>query len=377
MRKIVLTLLAACFALGGCADSGSATATTAAPATTTYAAVEETETEATSTQAEETSTSHEETKNQEEEAESNESQNSDVSGIIMLIHNYKNFTILSINPNTGSEKIVATFQLDDYTKRVDSDVIAYNPMQRNSYSNLRDRFSSDFSKMVATKYFVENGASHAGWVDSSGKFFDATEALGEAAKSDFDIPQSYCGYGFTDNGLFAYCLIESQNSALGTTYSYHYAPLNNLTEGASWKIDAYDDYIYSRERFSSGAKPIIDCMRPTDWIDDSHVIIDDLWVHNGVRDPKYPIKSVIFDLGNNSETEYIPGGNSRSNWSGVVSPDGNMVAFLSQPATENGKTKLYKMPLSGGDPVEIPLASEAKIQSPNTNSIICTLLDWR
>lgn len=52
MRKIVLVLLAACFALGGCVDSGSATATatTAAPAPTTYAAVEETETEAASTQ---------------------------------------------------------------------------------------------------------------------------------------------------------------------------------------------------------------------------------------------------------------------------------------------------------------------------------------
>lgn len=377
MRKIVLTLLAACFVLGGCADSGGVTETTAAPAPTTYAAVEETETEATSTQAEETSASQEETKNQEEEVKSSAGQDSDISGIIMLIHNYTKFTIISINPNTGEEKTIAAFRLDDYTKRWKSDVITYYTMQRSSYSNLRDRFSSDFSKMVATKYFTETNTGHAGWVDTSGRFFDVTEALGEAAKSDFDIPQSYCGYGFTDDGLFAYGMEEYNSDGLPRISRYRYAPLDSLTPGTSWELESYDNYIYPLERFSSGAKPIIDCMRPTDWIDDSHVIIDDLWVHNGVRDSKYPIKSVIFDLGNNSETEYIPGGNSRSNWSGVVSPDGNMVAFLSQPATENGKTKLYKMPLSGGDPVEIPLASEAKIQSPNTNSIICTLLDWR
>lgn len=59
MRKIALALLAVCFALEGCADSGSVTETTAAPAPTTYAAVEETETEAAFTQAEETSASQE------------------------------------------------------------------------------------------------------------------------------------------------------------------------------------------------------------------------------------------------------------------------------------------------------------------------------
>lgn len=380
MRKALFTLLAACFVLGGCTKSGSAMSTTvAADPAIIYTTAEETKTEAASAQTEETNALQEETKAQEEEVKSSEGQDSDISGIIMLIHNYTKFTIISINPDTGEEKTIATFRLDDYTKRWDSDVIAYYPMQRNSYSNLRDRFSSDFSKMVATKYFAETNTGHAGWVDTSGKFFDVTEALGEAAKSDFDIPQSYCGYGFTDNGLFAYCLIESQNDALGTTYRYRYAPLDNLTEGASWEINSYDDYIYHPERFAAGAKPLIDCMRPTDWIDDSHVIIDNLWVHNGVRslNTSNPIKSVIFNLEDNSETEYIPGGNSRSNWSGVISPDGNMVAFLSQPATGNGNTKLYKMPLSGGDPVNVPLASETKIQSPNTNSIICTLLDWR
>ena len=375
MRKTFLTLLATCFALGGCADSGSVMSTTAAPVTTTQAAVDETEPAITQA----ASGLEEDIKAQEEEVKSSESQSVDVSGIIMLVHNYTKFTLLSINPNTGAEKIIAIFQLDDYTKRWKSDAIAYYPMQRNSYSNLRDRFSPDFSKMVATKYFIENNASHAGWVDTSGKFFDVTEALGEAAKSEFDVPQSYVGYGFTDSGLFAYCLVESQNYTPNKTYHYYYVPLNNLVPGASWEIDSYDDYIYPPERFAPGIRYLPDYMRPTDWIDDSHVIIDDLWVHNGVRqtNTSTPTRSVIFNLSDNSETEYIPGGNSRSNWSGVISPDGNMVAFLSYPATGNGNTKLYKMPLSGGDPIEIPLASEAKIQSPDTNSIICTVIDWK
>lgn len=93
--------------------------------------------------------------------------------------------------------------------------------------------------------------------------------------------------------------------------------------------------------------------------------------------------SVIYDVDSKIVTEYIPDSyKSRNNWSGVASPDGEKIAFLSKAANDSN-VKLCITSRNGGEPVEVEINSpdELKLRmEKNTTThteIYCTLLDWK
>ena len=93
------------------------------------------------------------------------------------------------------------------------------------------------------------------------------------------------------------------------------------------------------------------------------------------------MNSTIIDLSTGEETYYIPG-KSRWNWGGVLSPDGNSIAFVSRARTDAMfcEVGLYTVPFSGGDPQKVELPSDVLSIGSNysdNTSHYCTLLDWR
>lgn len=107
------------------------------------------------------------------------------------------YEIYCFNPETGSESLVSRFTL--WTSSDE-----YSPSSYRLRGIVdRTAFSSDYGKMACTKYFTNNGETHAGWLDTEGNFFDVTEALGLQSKSDFDDPVPYWAAGFQD-GFFGY-----------------------------------------------------------------------------------------------------------------------------------------------------------------------------
>lgn len=61
---------------------------------------------------------------------------------------------------------------------------------------------------------------------------------------------------------------------------------------------------------------------------------------------------MIFDIVNQTPTEYIPG-ESRYNWDGRISPDGTQIAFVSTPMKGNESPDIFIIPISGGEPVRV------------------------
>ncbi len=58
----------------------------------------------------------------------------------------------------------------------------------------------------------------------------------------------------------------------------------------------------------------------------------------------------LFDKNTSEKISLIPG-EVRTNWSGVVSPDGKSVAFLSAGKSEDAA--IYSVPIDGGTPVKL------------------------
>lgn len=60
----------------------------------------------------------------------------------------------------------------------------------------------------------------------------------------------------------------------------------------------------------------------------------------------------VFDTQTQEYSSLIPG-ETRTNWSGIISPEGGCVAFLSAPKQGNGDASLYSVSIDGGEPVKI------------------------
>jgi Tol biopolymer transport system component len=99
--------------------------------------------------------------------------------------------------------------------------------------------------------------------------------------------------------------------------------------------------------------------------------------------------SFIANLETGETQQYIPE-SERYTWSGVLSPDGNTIAFLSIPSNGGGNVELYTVPLGGGEPTNVPVIANEDIfvditALPNSDLVItpglgdvyCFLLDWR
>lgn len=276
---------------------------------------------------------------EEEKADSDTS--AEAKGIMMLLYNVGTFQIVTIDPENGEQSVLANFYVGGDSPDFISPSQGASAHTGSLYGNRRDWFSDDYTKMIYTEYDITDAGaiagSHAGWRDCNGDFFDVTEAVGMEYETDFSNPspalQSACG--FRDN-----MFIFREEDV------YYQVPVDNVSGDQVSEIDGdewrYGRLLYSLDTPSTG----LEYPYATNWIDADKYIADDFLC-------EYTVNSVIVQAGTDETTEYIPE-SERNNWSGVLSPDGDTVAFLSISGRYDGTSpEIYTVPLTGGEPSKV------------------------
>ncbi|GFI50309.1 hypothetical protein IMSAGC020_01515 [Lachnospiraceae bacterium] len=284
---------------------------------------------------------------EEEKADSDTS--AEAKGIVAMLYNAGTFQIVTINPENGEQSVFANFYLGGDSPDFISASKRVSAHTGSFYGNRRDWFSNDYTKMIYTQYdILDTGVitkSHAGWIDRDGEFFDVTAAVGMEHEADFSSPgselQSACG--FKDN-MFVFREEDT----------YYQVPIDNLSSDQVSEIDGdewrYGKLLYNLDIPSTGLEyPYV-----TSWIDADRYIADDFLC-------EYTVNSVIVQTGTDETTEYIPE-SERNNWSGVLSPDGDTVAFLSISGQYDGTSpEIYTVPLTGGEPSKVLVSSTSDL----------------
>lgn len=284
----------------------------------------------------------------------------EIQGIVALIMTASNeFIVVNIDPDSGNIATLARFV--DMSRSADGKYHYYLMERIPSHTNYREIFSPDFDKIALTQMDAESGVTHAGWMDSNGEFFDVTAVLYPDAGSSFSDVVRHVSSGFTEDGYFVY---NDNHYVEGS--SYFSVPINNVS------LSEVAEYSWGNigSTCANGERIIV-----TDHITSTRHLVDH-------KDAYAGIGSKIYDEESDELYDYIPESN-RTNWGGVVSPDGEKIAFLSIP---DGGTKIsiFITSLSGGEPTEL-------VMSPTLNDVFgdlnssdilkssarCTLIDWK
>ncbi|WP_251390923.1 TolB family protein [Mediterraneibacter agrestimuris] len=285
-------------------------------------------------------------------------------GIIVMVRQQNGWELetqlITINPSTGEQRIIVNFsqqilantEILDSSSLEDSDVRYLHPsaLTAFAYGNLTNWFSDDYTKMIAVRVFWNRSQEqHAGWIDANGEFFDVSEAVGLAHETDFSNPDpiKHDVIGF-ENNMFIFCEGEK----------YFQIPLSDTTKDQILEVNGDNCSLISRSQKLPSM--VNDEIYPTDWIDENNCIADFLSLINYRTHIEYVLKSVFLNAETGEITEYIPE-SDRCNWSGVLSPDGATIAFLSTPTRDDGLVELYTIPTNGGEPTRIPLVSNSDV----------------
>lgn len=322
MRKklFVVMMVAFCMVLGGCGSSGDSSAVSDVPYGESY------ESDDASSDEEEYSEPDEHVANEgsvPEEAEGSE----EVSGIIeMLVHNATQactVQIVSVDPDTGVQDIVSEFCLERNNE-------ALYQWADNRYM-VRNWFANDFTSMAVDVYLSETGERHSGWIDTDGNFTDVTEMSGMTNEQDFfnTTPVQHRAIGFIESQFVFY------DMETGEVYSI---PIHQLLNDSVTSVDTND---VSARLLQQVRAEELTCQ-----IDNDTYLADYSATQGSPQ-------SFIMRPETGEMTDYIPEAD-RCNWSGVLNPDGSMVAFFSGPKT-GGFVELYKMPMSDKSPTAISL----------------------
>lgn len=391
-KKIFVAMMIGCMILGGCGGSGDNTATTDSDNYEVEYDAEDDVLDASDGLAGEDYASDEDVGSEENETEV-ETEAVEAEGIIAMIRQttvsasggYTDVQIISINPETGAQNVISEFHLNHITyaelqraEEIDNDTEIYyaQPETFSVYGNNRDWFSDDFTKMKADRTYANNNNEfHAGWVDSDGTFFDVTEAIGAVGESSFSNPGPVAqrARGF-DNWRFVFTEIDETKSGKIDNTRKYCVPLNNIS--ADSLHEASEDDLYNNGGFSPLGYP-------TAQVDEKTYIMDKY--NSGLMCPS----SFIANLETGETEQYIPE-SERYNWSGVLSPDGSTVAFLSIPSNGGGNVELYTVPLEGGEPTNVSVVANGDVFvnitalpnsdlaiTPGLGDVYCFLLDWR
>lgn len=304
----------------------------------------------------------------------------EIEGIVaMMTHNTTQsctIEIINIDPNTGDQRLISDFYLE---RSSDNDEIY---KWADTRYNMRGWFSDDFTKMAINKYYSGASSSygnedHAGWIDTDGYFTDVTGAC--MVKEDdgfFDTSLTQHGaIGFND-GQFMFF-----DTSTGDVYCSTVVDPPEITMGQPSNdgiMNLLNQLTYRR--------------RLTYQISPNACIVDYFETSNSPT-------SYIIDPATGETTYYIPEAD-RNNWSGILSPDGDTVAFLSTSKAQ-GTVQLYTMSMSERNPTAVPLKSSddtttdiATIKSRSSMShpsscgmkpifhgadddVSCCLLEWR
>lgn len=354
MRKWIFTtmLMAACLMLGGCGSGNDSTATDSS-----YMESYDTEGDSLETEDDVYSSDEEYATDEETEVEDEtETEPAEAKGIIAMVQEFDRngavatTQVIAIDPENGQQSIISEFTLRcPTTTEIQSDEPIDNSELRFFFpefnaelrpsGNHHEWFSEDFTKMIATRVFLDRGnEQHAGWIDSEGNFFDVTEAIGAVTESSFSNPDpvKQVATGF-ENGNFIFC-----NDKVMDEHVCYSVPVANVAKDAVSTLSSrYGEYenLYSSDGIAY----------PTYWLNEQECFAD-LYGHNS----DIP-NSVKANIGTGELTEYLPDV-ERSTWSGVLNPEGDTLVFLSTAQRSNGVVELYTMPSAGGEPEKIQLA---------------------
>lgn len=266
------------------------------------------------------------------------------------------YSVQAVNPNTGESTKIAEFSVRRPHNVTSSEFYYLTPIigLNNRFGYDRRFFSNDFSKMAATKVFNDKNETHAGWIDQSGEFFDVTEALGEQS-SDFGDPVTYGAIGFTEDNLFVYSNNPSPSYMYWHNDDFRYvSPDSNKSQEGN-PLEGLCQIIDGNNRFY--------CI--SDRIDEGTFLVDG---YEGDF-----CGSMLYNPKSHESSEYIPG-TSRSNWSGVSSPDGSQIAFLSMPKEGNSNPEIFIIPFEGGEPEKLNCDI---VFSNDTDMSPSSILEWK
>lgn len=278
--------------------------------------------------------------------------------------------------------------------------------------NVKGQLNADCTRLAANKPKASIGeygqdVNHAGWIEPSGEFFDVSNALGL---------NHTVALGFGDTEDYFYFYVYEK---IGTNGKYSVirsticrGTIDGIKKGSYERISVYSDpeiheanhcYLYHKDLFNglclfySGAHvswelPATDYAEPG-----KNIVIADYHPHPDF--PYFPIKgdtSVLFDSATGTLIQYLPDGyntDGKSEWGGVLSPDGTTVAYLTAPRTY-GNVSLEFIDISQffangfnpalrGTPAKLELAdgplkqSEWHVFDYICDEPSCILLDWR
>lgn len=251
--------------------------------------------------------------------------------------------IVAINPDSGEQNIISEFLLtgrkDEAGAILGRETFPYNDM---TTGNHRNWFSEDFTKMIVIQVLESpDYEAHAGWIDTSGNFFDVTKAIGAAVETDFSSSKPVRQYpvGFQNNNFIF--REDSYDYNSGTTHTYYSVPLDDVSEATVSETE-YE------------AKIIIDrnIIYPTAWINDHECLADWYTSSSNSRKPD----SMHINLETNEITNYLPN-TDRTTWSGVLNSSKDTVALVTAGSGDlNNSVELFTAPLSGkGEPKKLSL----------------------
>ncbi|MCM1046465.1 MAG: hypothetical protein NC417_13245 [Candidatus Gastranaerophilales bacterium] len=302
------------------------------------------------------------------------------------------YTVYGIDPETGIQRIISEFDIpQSVTANADGSKWQTYPMFIPSYSTripMRGMFSKDYTYLAVTRYSLETGEYRAGcYKEGEGLYYTDISKCIDAVGGDFDEPVKQMAVGFTEDGRFIFADMPSAPGWFYDTSEWQFSQVKLADSSDAIKTslqtyDSADDFLMRGDGWNWMEKN----WELTDWIDDTRCLVNYPeesvgLMMGGDRIDRWGVR--IFDTATQELTSFIPG-ESRSNWSGVISPDGETVAFLSAPANATGSASLYTVPLTGGEPVklceDIPSGRGSTnyiITRPSSGSVVYFLLEWK
>lgn len=285
--------------------------------------------------------------------------------IIMVLYNYDTaeISVQSVNSENGEKNIISSFTVYQRATSKSDGRKWINLLSNTGCSTrapLKRMFSEDYKYIATTRFAEDTGEYHAGYYDEEKRFHDVTVAV-DAVGGDFDEPIKQISIGFTEDGYFVFA--ELPPKSLDTLFVGGYHAYNS-----DWKVYQVNLGEHG-EVIESSMKPYDDLNRlqgdnwewleegceVTDWMDETRCLLNypeetARLLYGELRIDRWNVR--VFDT-QTQEYSSLISGETRTNWSGVISPDGRNVAFLSAPKQGNGNASLYSVPIDGGEPVRI------------------------
>lgn len=268
-------------------------------------------------------------------------------------------TLTCIDPVTGENQVVRSFS--SVGKNFDIEELPSSPLWA------RQRFDSKFKKVAVTTKPSSDGSTHVGWLTDTGNYFDITNITADE-RTDFSSPILHNKGRFGPEDYFYYYdakqqgglwissqditimripssnptkdLLEAMDDDVGTN-TYYVQP-NGIPEDGTSIFPMSDS---TGEWYASGATTM-------DWIDTTTYIAVSSWEKDSTIYKKKALQ--VKDIWGHETHKILPEIKDRRNWNGIVSPDGNQIAFLSKINTGTEPPELFIVSSSGGEPVKVP-----------------------